>query len=215
MQATWDQQKKNMLKNQIITRGINNKELLTAMEQVPRHFFLNQPQIQYAYEDCALPIDCDQTISQPYIVALMTNTLLSCNRDKVLEIGTGCGYQSAIFSKLFKNVFTIERISYLQQKAKIKLQKISVNNIFFYHRDGWLGLAEKAPFDAILVACAVQKIPPKLCEQLALGGKMIIPIGNKISQELVLVQRISQIEYKETLISKVVFVPMKKSTQLR
>lgn len=206
------EQRKNMIEQQIIARGITNKELLSIIKTIPRHLFVNENIKSHAYEDKPLPIDSGQTISQPFIVALMSNEILSCARKKVLEIGTGSGYQSAILGKLFQKVFTIERISDLQKKAQAILQKNSFHNIHFFYQDGYQGLPIEAPFDAILVACASPEVPKKLCEQLAIKGKMVIPIGSDY-QELIVIQRISKTAFEKKSLGSVAFVPMKKFTQ--
>jgi protein-L-isoaspartate(D-aspartate) O-methyltransferase len=207
MQEFWAKERKKMVKEQIVARGIHSEELLQAMLEIPRHLFVSAKWQAQAYQDRSLPIDCAQTISQPYIVALMTNELLCCNRKKVLEVGTGCAYQSAILSKFFESVFTLERVGYLHKSAKKTIQKLNINNIYFYHKDGYQGLATEAPFDAILVSCAAENIPQDLYQQLAVEGKMVIPLG-KNWQELMLIQKVAQHKIKKKNLGAVSFVPM-------
>ena len=202
----------NMLRTQIIARGIENQELLEAMRKIPRHYFVKENYLQQAYKDRALPIDCNQTISQPYIVALMTNEISDCQRHKVLEIGTGCGYQTAILAKLFKNIFSVERIGYLAKIAKKNLTKFKINNIHFHHKDGYDGLKEEAPFAAILVACAAAIEPQKLLLQLAIGGKMVIPLGNNY-QDLIVISRLAENKWQRKSLGAVAFVPMQKNIE--
>lgn len=166
-------------------QGITNKKVLDVMAKTPRHIFVDEALQSRAYEDTALPIGYNQTISQPYIVARMTELLLQAGPLKrVLEIGTGCGYQTAILAQLVDHVFTVERILPLHEKAKQNLRTLKIDNISFRHQDGGWGWALKAPFDGILVAAAPTELPEMLLEQMALGATMVIPIGKQGSQEL-------------------------------
>ena len=207
MNKSWSQEMAKMLQEQIISRLLNNKELLEAMKKVPRHLFVSEQHRQQAYMDTPLPIGNGQTISQPYIVALMTNEILNCKRDKALEIGTGCGYQTAILSKIFNQVFTLERIYCLYLEAKNNIRKLALENIHHYFKDGYQGLLTKSPFDAILITCAAPDLPQNLCQQLAIGGKMLLPLGQE-KQKLLVVQRISKHQFKKKYLGDVCFVPM-------
>ncbi len=168
------------------TQGIKDRKVLDAMRQTPRHIFVDDALASRAYEDTALPIGFNQTISQPYIVARMTELLLETKPDmeKVLEIGTGCGYQTAILAQLVSYVYSVERIMPLQKKAKQHLYDLRLRKVDFLHSDGGWGWSEHAPYDGILVAAAPEDIPETLLEQLAPGGVMIIPLGGSRSQEL-------------------------------
>lgn len=178
-----------MIEKQLRRRGVNNAALLTAMMAVPRHEFVPDELRSHAYDDAPLPIGGGQTISQPYIVAAMTAVLELRPSDRVLEIGTGCGYQAAVLSLLAKEVFTIERRPELASGASVKLVGLGCLNVHVHCGDGTLGLAELAPFDAILVAAAAPAVPKPLLAQLAEGGRMILPVGDAENQELRLVQK--------------------------
>ncbi len=178
-----------MIEKQLRRRGINGAALLAAMMAVPRHEFVPDELRSHAYDDAPLPIGGGQTISQPYIVAAMTAVLELRPTDRVLEIGTGCGYQAAVLSLLAKEVFTIERRPELASGASIKLVGLGYLNVHVHCGDGTLGLAELAPFDAILVAAAAPAVPKPLLAQLAEGGRMILPVGDAENQELRLIQR--------------------------
>ncbi len=177
----------DMVKYQIKARGITNPKLLSAMVSVERHEFVDSDQINSAYGDHPLPIGSKQTISQPYIVALMTDALGLIGDEKVLEIGTGSGYQTAILALMAKEVFTIERHEALIAKAEQVLQKTFYQNIHFRVGDGTLGWAEASPFDRIIVTAAAPHVPKILFEQLAIGGRMVVPVGNKHIQDLQIV----------------------------
>ncbi len=179
-----------MVKQQLMTRGIKDERVLAVFDKLPRHLFVSPEQKHLAYRDHPLALDQDQTISQPYIVALMTESLKLRGHEKVLEIGTGSGYQTAILAELAARVYTIERLSTLAEKAKKTLREMGYKNICFKTGDGTQGWPEKAPFDGILVAAAPENIPPPLLEQLApTGGRMVIPLGDAIHQELVLLSK--------------------------
>lgn len=175
-----------MIKEQIIARGINNQRVINAMRQVPRHLFVDPALIHQAYDDYPLPIGADQTISQPYIVAVMTDYLDVQENHKVLEIGTGSGYQTGILAKLGKTVYTIERIAALSMKARKVLSRLGFRNIIYKIGDGSLGWPEFAPFDRIIVTAAAEFIPTQLITQLAENGKIVIPIGKDYLQTLTL-----------------------------
>jgi len=188
-------------------QGIKDEVTLSAIGSIARHIFVDEALSSRAYEDVSLPIGFGQTISQPYIVARMTeilraNTVL----DKVLEIGTGCGYQTAVLSKVAKEVYSVERISPLILKARGHLRELRMRNIKLKHADGTLGLPELAPFDGIIVTAAASHIPQDLLAQLAVGGRMVIPVGTE-EQILYLIER-TETEYRQTKLEAVKFVPL-------
>jgi protein-L-isoaspartate(D-aspartate) O-methyltransferase len=182
--------RERMVKNQLIPRGIADENVLRAMGKVQRHLFVEEALVGEAYNDHPLPIGHKQTISQPYIVALMTEALALTGKEKVLEIGTGSGYQTAVLAELSDMVYTVERIEPLLENSKGLLQSLGYTNIYFKAYDGTLGWADFAPFDAIIVTAGAPKVPDPLLKQLADGGRMIIPIGNKYSQDLIKVTRV-------------------------
>lgn len=181
-----------MIENQLRSRGVDDSRVLEAMRKVPRHLFVDEALRSQAYNDHPLPIGEKQTISQPYIVALMTQGLELKGDEKVLEIGTGSGYQTAILAELAERVFSIERIPSLSYKAKQILRKLGYRNVILRIGDGTLGWSDEAPFDAILVTAGSPKVTQPLIDQLAMGGRMLIPVGDRISQELLLVERIPE-----------------------
>ncbi len=181
--------REKMVKNQLVPRGITDPGVLKAMRKVPRHLFVEEAFVGEAYNDHPLPIGHQQTISQPYIVALMTQALELTGKEKTLEIGTGCGYQTAILAELSEKVYTIERIRPLMERARALLAELKYPNIIFSAFDGTIGWKEYEPYDAIMVTAGAVKIPQPLLEQLADGGRMIIPIGDKTSQELIKITR--------------------------
>lgn len=189
-------------------QGIYNEKILEIMRDTPRHIFMDEALASRAYEDTALPIGYNQTISQPYIVAKMTELLLgaSSHLGKVLEIGTGCGYQTAILAQLVDHVYTIERILPLQRKAKSHLWDLKLKNISYLYNDGNAGWPDYAPFDGILASAAPAEIPAQLLQQLAIGGVMIIPIGKSGQQILQRVTRRSS-GYEIEKLETVTFVP--------
>ncbi|HYM06525.1 MAG TPA: protein-L-isoaspartate(D-aspartate) O-methyltransferase [Terriglobales bacterium] len=182
-------ERRHMVKTQLRARGIRDLRLLQAMADIPRHEFVDPRYRDQAYEDHPLPIDAGQTISQPYIVALMLELLQLEPSSKVLEIGTGSGYQAAVLSQLASHVYTVERHPELARQAAETLSRLGLTNVSVVTGDGSLGLAEQAPFDAIVVAAAAAQIPPALFEQLREGGRMIIPVGPPEAQELQLVRK--------------------------
>jgi len=200
-------QRKLMVKIQIESRGISDEKVLDAMLKVERHLFVPPEYKSLAYEDHPLPIGEDQTISQPYIVALMTEILELKRTDKVLEIGTGSGYQAAILGELCDSVFTIEINKTLGKRALQLLDDLGYENIIGKIGDGYQGWEKYEPFDAIMVTCSPSHIPEPLKEQLAEGGKMIIPVGSTYVQELVLLTK-KEGEIFQTDIIPVRFVPM-------
>lgn len=188
-------------------QGIKDEVVLHAMGEIPRHIFVDEALSTRAYEDVALPIGFAQTISQPYIVARMTEVLRNGKQlGKVLEIGTGCGYQTAVLSRVAKEVLSLERIRPLVMKARGHLRTLKCTNVKLDHADGSNGLNEFAPFDGIIVTAAASHIPQDLLAQLAIGGRMVIPIGTS-EQILYLIER-TQTEYKQTKLEPVKFVPL-------
>ena len=181
--------RERMVKNQLIPRGIADEHVLRAMGKVQRHLFVEEALVGEAYNDHPLPIGHKQTISQPYIVALMTEALELTGKEKVLEIGTGSGYQTAILAELSDKVYTVERIAPLLERSKSLLQSLGYRNVYFKAYDGTLGWEDFSPFDAIMVTAGAPNIPDPLRKQLADGGRMIIPIGNRYSQDLMRVTR--------------------------
>ncbi len=187
---------------------IKDEKVLKVIAEIPRHLFVDEALASRAYENISLPIGHGQTISQPYMVALMTQLLLEGgNVTKVLEVGTGSGYQTAILSKLVSNVFSVERIKPLLDSAKGKFRQLKLNNILTNYSDGGWGWSSKAPFDAIIVTAAPETLPTSLLEQLIDGGRLIIPMGEKGKQELLVFQRVGDKYHKKTL-EKVSFVPL-------
>ena len=197
----------DMVNDQIKARGISDKRVIEAMIKVPRHLFVPEPYKRSAYEDIPLPIGLEQTISQPYIVAFMTEALTLKTTDRVLEIGTGSGYQAAILAEICNSVYTIDIFKQLADRAKQTLDDLGYKNIMVRHGDGYRGWPEHAPFDAIIVTCAPSSIPQPLKDQLAEGGRMIIPVGGSGVQQLVfLVKKQGKIVQESVL--PVRFVPM-------
>ena len=194
-------------------KGIRNEQALAAMAAVPRHVFVEEALASRAYEDTALPLGMGQTISQPYIVARMIELLLNGRPGlgKTLEIGAGCGYQAAVLAQLSKDVYAVERIAPLLEKAKANMHTLQQFNVRLKHADGHLGLPEAAPFDSIIVAAAGASIPPELLKQLALGGRMVLPVGGQ-AQYLCLVEH-TPTGFKETRLDPVRFVPLLPGTQ--
>jgi protein-L-isoaspartate(D-aspartate) O-methyltransferase len=188
-----------MLEKQLRRRGITDEKVLAAMDAVPRHKFVAEEFRERAYEDAPLPIGEGQTISQPYIVAAMTMALRLKARDRILEIGTGCGYQAAILSRLGKDVFSVERRPKLAVEASKRLAELGYGNVHVHCGDGTLGLPEFALFDAILVAAAAPAVPKPLLAQLAEGGRMILPVGDEENQVLQLVEKLGNTVLTNTL----------------
>ncbi|MDZ7626426.1 MAG: protein-L-isoaspartate(D-aspartate) O-methyltransferase [Ignavibacteriaceae bacterium] len=199
--------RENMVKDQIDNRGIKNQLTLDAMRKVPRHKFVPSNNIDKAYSDGPLPIGYGQTISQPYIVAYMTAVIDPKPGQKVLEIGTGSGYQAAVLAEIVDSVFTIEIITELSNSSQKKLEEIGYKNVFCKNADGYYGWEKYAPFDAIVVTAAAEHIPPPLIKQLKDGGKMIIPVGSPfLNQTLILVEKNGE-EITTTSLLPVRFVP--------
>jgi protein-L-isoaspartate(D-aspartate) O-methyltransferase len=199
--------RRKMVQEQLVSRGIKDKRVLDAMMKVPRHLFVEEGLWHQAYGDFPLPIGEGQTISQPYIVALMTEALQLAGDDKVLEIGTGSGYQAAILAELTQHVFSIERISSMASKARKILDQLGYANVLIRVSDGTLGWQDEAPFAGIIVTAGSPAIPPTLLEQLEVGGILVIPVGSEYSQTLLKV--IKQDEgYKEKDLGGVRFVKL-------
>ncbi|GAB3247453.1 protein-L-isoaspartate O-methyltransferase family protein [Chitinimonas naiadis] len=188
-------------------QGIRNEEVLGVMANTPRHIFIDEALSHRAYDDVSLPIGQGQTISQPYIVARMVELAIgAARREKVLEVGTGCGYQTVVLAQLFKTVYSVERIAQLLDKARMRLRDLRISNTRLRHGDGFVGIAEAGPFDAIIMAAAPTYVPEALLNQLAIGGRMVFPIGN-VDQELRIIERTEE-AFIETKLEKVRFVPM-------
>lgn len=188
--------------------GIKDNKVLNSVRGIPRHIFVEEALASRAYEDTALPIGHGQTISQPYIVARMTELLLAAGPlENVLEVGTGSGYQSAVLSSLVRRIHSVERIKTLQNQARRRFQSLGLRNVHLHHRDGGMGLPEYAPFDGIIVTAAPEGIPLALVDQLKPGGRMILPIGNRSEQVLVRVTRTAS-GYDKELLEQVIFVPL-------
>ncbi len=199
--------RKSMVETQLIPRGIENKRVLDAFYAVQRHKFIPDKLLGRAYDDCPLPIGEGQTISQPYIVALMTELLDLSGEEKVLEIGTGSGYQTAILAKLAKAVYTIERKEELAKGAETILSDLGYKNIIFKVGDGTLGFPEETPFDRIIITAAASFLPEPLSEQLREGGKIVAPIGGSFGQVLTLFTKKSG-KLQESPICGCAFVPL-------
>lgn len=202
------QRTRDRMLSRLREQGIKDEVVLSAIGSIPRHIFVDEALSIRAYEDVSLPIGFGQTISQPYIVARMSELLRNGKPlDKVLEIGTGCGYQTAVLSKLAKEVYSVERIRPLVMKARGHLRELKCINVKLAHADGNIGLSELAPFDGIMVTAAASHIPQELLNQLAIHGRLIIPVGTD-EQILYLVERKSATDYKQTKLEPVKFVPL-------
>lgn len=199
-------QRREMVKTQIQARGIADQNVLNAMGTVPRHLFVSETYRAYAYTDRALPIEADQTISQPYIVALMTELLHVDSTSTVLEIGTGSGYQAAVLAEFVAHVYTIEIVDTLAKIASARLDSLGYATVSVRSGDGFRGWPEAAPFDAIIVTCAAPKIPQPLIDQLTTGGRLVIPVGEGYQELIVGTKMGDSLETRtETLVR---FVPM-------
>jgi len=196
-----------MVDTQLIPRGIKDERVLSAMRKAPRHIFVDDYMQHKAYDDMALPIGDEQTISQPYMVAVMTELLELKGNEKVLEIGTGSGYQAAILAELSREVFTIERKALLAKKAEERFQALGYINVHVITGDGTLGLPEESPFDRILITAGSPGIPAPLMEQLADGGIIIAPVGIRFSQQLLIVKKSKEGVSEQTHVP-CVFVPL-------
>jgi protein-L-isoaspartate(D-aspartate) O-methyltransferase len=202
------QRARDRLVRQLLGMGVRHPAVLEAIRTTPRHIFVDEALASRAYENSALPIGHGQTISQPYVVARMTEALLaSGSMDRVLEIGAGCGYQTVILAQLAKRVFSVERLGALAEKLKERIRTLGYRNIRIKHADGGTGWAEHGPYDAILAAAAPLNVPSALRDQLKVGGRLVIPIGAAGKQKLILVTR-STAGYTEEHLDSVSFVPM-------
>lgn len=199
--------RENMVNQQIARRGIVDERILDAMRTIPRHLFVPEEYRRDAYDDCPLPIGDGQTISQPYIVAFMTNVLDLQGNECVLEVGTGSGYQAAILSHLVKKVHTLERIPALADKAQRKFGELGIKNVEVHQGDGSLGWLDDAPYQAILVTAAAPAAPQALLDQLDVGGRMVVPVGERYQQVLELWRK-NEEGLKSQAILSVVFVPL-------
>ena len=205
----YQEQRKKMVQRDIWGRGIRDKQLLAAMEKIPRHLLVEQRYRHNAYADHPLPIGEGQTISQPFVVALMTETLKLRPGDRVLEIGTGSGYQAAVLAEIVKEVWTIEIRQGLARQAAARLKELGYATVRVKYADGYFGWEEQAPFDAIIITAAVNHIPPPLIKQLKEGGRMILPLGSTVYyQTLTLVTKRKGGELDVQQLDPVAFVPM-------
>lgn len=202
------QRTRDRLIQRLMEKGINDLNVLEVMRVTPRHLFLDEALAHRAYEDTALPIGYNQTLSQPYIVARMTELLLANGPMKrVLEVGTGSGFQTTVLAQLVDVVYSVERIKPLQDKAKERLRLLGLRNVHFKHADGGFGWNDKGPYDGILSAAAPQQIPEELVDQLKEGGRLVIPVGNSDSQEMRLVEKTST-GIQVQIVESVMFVPL-------
>ena len=202
------QRTRNRMRDRLRARGIENEAVLATMATVPRHLFVDEAMASRAYEDSALPIGDGQTISQPYVVARMTEVLLEQGPvRKVLEVGTGSGYQAAILSQLVDTVFTVERIRNLLDKARHRFRALEYRNVNTRHSDGSWGWASNGPYEAIIVTAAPASVPEPLLEQLAIGGRMIVPVGNQQRQQTLTVITRLKTGFEQRELSDVKFVP--------
>ncbi len=201
---------RNRLVSRLKDQGITSNDVLEQILNVPRHLFVDEALSTRAYEDTALPIGMGQTISQPYIVAKMTEAIFQNNkRNKILEIGTGCGYQTAVLSPFYKKIYSVERIPEILRKTKKRLRNLNIYNVNFRLGDGWEGWSKYAPYDGIIVSAAANEVPKNLLKQLIDGGVLVIPIGATGKQELQLIEKNDKI-FKYTSLGYVSFVPLVK-----
>jgi protein-L-isoaspartate(D-aspartate) O-methyltransferase len=205
-------QRQQMVQRQLMARGINDNRVLTAMAKVPREEFVAPESRAASYEDGPLPIRYGQTISQPYIVAFMTEQLRSKPSDRVLEIGTGSGYQAAILAELVSEVYSVEIVEPLAKTAEAALQRLGYKNVHLKIGDGYKGWPEAGPFDAIIVTCAPDKVPQPLVDQLKDDGRMVIPVGDRFAQQLYLLEKKNG-QLKQSATLPVRFVPMTSEAQ--
>lgn len=202
------QRTRERLIERLYEEGLSNPHVLEVIRRTPRHLFVDEALAHRAYEDTALPIGHNQTISQPYIVGRMTELLLAAGPlDKVLEIGTGCGYQTAVLAQLVERVFTVERIQALQDRAKERLAELNLRNVVYRWGDGWEGWSALAPYNGIMVTAAAAEVPQALLDQLAIGGRLVIPVGAGDEQELLLIVR-EEDGFSRHVLDAVRFVPL-------
>jgi protein-L-isoaspartate(D-aspartate) O-methyltransferase len=200
-------ERQRMVQEQLMSRGVRDERVLAAMNKVPREEFVPQDSRAASYTDQPLPIGYGQTISQPYIVAFMTEQLRPKPSDRVLEVGTGSGYQAAILAELVAEVYSVEIVEPLAKNAEATLQRLGCKNVHVQIGDGYKGWPETAPFDAIIVTCAPDKVPQPLIDQLKDGGRMVIPVGDRFAQELYLLEKKNG-QLKQSATLPVRFVPM-------
>jgi protein-L-isoaspartate(D-aspartate) O-methyltransferase len=200
-------QRQQMVQRQLMTRGISDARVLAAMAKVPREEFVPPESRATSYEDGPLPIGYGQTISQPYVVAFMTEQLRPKPSDRVLEVGTGSGYQAAILAELVSDVYSIEIVEPLAKNAETTLQRLGYKNVHLKTGDGYKGWPEEGPFDAIIVTCAPDKVPQPLVNQLKDDGRMVIPVGDRFAQQLYLLEKKNG-QLKQSATLPVRFVPM-------
>ncbi len=198
---------RSRLVNLLREKGITNQEVLLAIEKVPRHMLIDSGFIHYAYKDQAFPIAAGQTISQPYTVAQQTELLAVKTGDKVLEVGTGSGYQAAVLTAMGVKVYTIERQKELYSKTQHLLPEMGYRP-YFYYGDGYAGLPQFAPFDGIIVTAAAPSVPKALLKQLKVGGKMVVPVGEEANQKMTVITRLTEKQFEQRIIGDCAFVPM-------
>jgi len=206
------QRTRDRLVERLREQGIHHAGVLQVLSSLPRHFFIDEALAHRAYEDTALPIGLGQTISQPFVVALMTQVLLEQPRARVLEIGTGCGYQTAVLSALVERVYTVERIDALLAKARGHFGELRLRNVSTLLGDGYQGWATNAPFDGIIVTAAPPSIPDALLEQLAPGGRLVVPVGGEGAQSLTVIDR-QEDGFVQHVAEQVRFVPLLQGVQ--
>jgi protein-L-isoaspartate(D-aspartate) O-methyltransferase len=200
--------RRRMVQQQIVARGIADARLIDAMNRVPRHFFVDEGLRGHAYADGSLPIGHKQTISQPYMVAAMSAALELQGQERVLEIGTGSGYQTAILATLAKRVYSVERIAALAARARKVLDQLQLSNVNIKIADGTLGWKDQAPFDAILVAAGAPDVPQEYLNQLSVGGKLVLPVGGYNQQSLIRITRLGEDQFQREELMGCRFVPL-------
>ena len=203
-------QRARMVREQIEARGVRNPDVLRVMRSTPRHLFVPEPVRDAAYQDRPQPIGYSATISQPYIVGLMTELLQVSRSDRVLEIGTGSGYQAAVLAQLAKHVYTIEIVPELAATARETLKRLGYANVSVRHGDGYKGWPEAAPFERIILTAAPPEMPQALLDQLAKGGRLVAPVGKGLDQELILIEKKPDGSVRRSRHGAVMFVPMKR-----
>lgn len=203
------QRTRDRLVERLLDQGIKNFKVLDVMRTIPRHIFLDEALAHRAYEDASLPIGFQQTLSRPYTVARMTELLLAAGPlTRVLEVGTGSGFQTAVLSQLVDSVYSVERIRPLQEKARQRLRFLKARNVTFKHADGEFGWSERGPFDGIISTAAPERIPEELIEQLTVGGRLVLPVGDNREQHLTLVEK-TENEVIVSIVEPAFFVPLK------